>query len=493
MLFEQLAQIIGADAERVRDVLQKDPFVDVLLDVAAAMRDEGILIFPLVFLERLAKPVLQTLEPIDDGGGGDDKGAGDAAKDTPKTDDTQKEEEVSAGSNITSGSEDAKIATYCQAIADAYTEKNPDVRIEMTDLGSADYQTVLATELSGSGSEFDIVTIKDVPGYATLVSKGVLEPLDEMIKADSVDLSLYNGTTEQVTVDGKLYELPFRSDFWVLYYNKDLFDDAEVPYPTNDMTMEEYDALARSVTKEGFGDEQIYGAHYHTWRSAVQLFGILDGQHSVLDGNYDWTKPYYEMIKKQEEDGVCRSYIDTNASQLHYSAAFSEGNTATLNMGSWYITTLISSLASGEYDKELCGNWGIVKYPHPQGVEAGTTLGTITGLSIPTSSKNKEAAWDFIKFAGSEEGAEVIAKTGTFPAIMSDEVVDILSKLDGFPQDENSQEALKTTQVYLEAPYSDNISEINTILDTYHKDIMNGDISIDEGVQKMNDEIGALE
>ena len=76
-------------------------------------------------------------------------------------------------------------------------------------------------------------------------------------------------------MDGKLYELPFRSDFWVIFYNKDIFDRAGVEYPTNDMTFEEYDALARRVTDTTFGSE-VYGAHYHTWRSAVQLFGILD-------------------------------------------------------------------------------------------------------------------------------------------------------------------------------------------------------------------------
>lgn len=114
---------------------------------------------------------------------------------------------------------DAKTATYWSAVADAYMEQHPNVTIEMTDLGSQDYMTVLATDLSGDGSDFDIVTVKDVPGYATLVSKGVLEDLSGRIESDGLDLSVYNGTTEQVTVDGALYELPFRSDFWVLYYN----------------------------------------------------------------------------------------------------------------------------------------------------------------------------------------------------------------------------------------------------------------------------------
>ena len=147
--------------------------------------------------------------------------------DEAKTEDTVKdeaeaEEEVSAGSNTVVGADDAstvlkwalwdaKTATYWEAVAQAYVDENPDVRIEMTDLGSADYQTVLSTELSGSGSDFDVVTIKDVPGYATLVSKGVLEPLNERIEADGIDLSAYNGMTEQVTVDGELYELPLIS------------------------------------------------------------------------------------------------------------------------------------------------------------------------------------------------------------------------------------------------------------------------------------------
>ncbi len=189
---------------------------------------------------------------------------------------------------------DVSSTVYYQPLINAFEAANPGVKIEMVDLGSADYQTVLATELTGSGSDFDIATIKDVPGYTTLVNKGVLEALDDYIAKDSVDLSQYGGITDQVTVDGKLYELPFRSDFWVMFYNKDVFDNAGVDYPTNDMTFEQYDALARSVTDDTPGQE-VYGAHYHTWRSAVQLFGILDGKNSIVDGNYEFLKPYYDV------------------------------------------------------------------------------------------------------------------------------------------------------------------------------------------------------
>ena len=386
---------------------------------------------------------------------------------------------------------DEATTQYWGDIKAAYEAANPNVTIEMVDLGSQDYMTVLATELSGSGSDFDVVTIKDVPGYATLVSKNTLEPLDAYISEAGIDLAQYGGVDKQITIDGSLYELPFRNDFWVVFYNKDLFDAKGVPYPTNDMTFEEYDALARQVTDTTFGS-QIYGTHYHTWRSAVQLFGVLDGKHSILDGTYDYFKPYYEMVLGQEDDQVCRNYADLSAEGLHYSAAFSGGDVAMMNQGSWFISTLMTNIASGEYDASLCGNWGLVKYPHAEGVEAGSTLGTITGLSVVAASDVKDAAFDFVEWVSGEEGAKVMASSGNFPALMTDDIAGMISGLEGFPTDAESKEALKVSNLYLEVPYAENVAEINNVLDTYHKSIMNREVSIDEGIASMNEEVGKI-
>ena len=383
---------------------------------------------------------------------------------------------------------DQETTAYWKALVEAYKTVEPDVTIEMVDLGSTDYMTVLATELSGDGTDFDVVTIKDVPGYATLVQKNAIRPLDDYIAKDKVDLAKYAGVTDQVTVDGKLYELPFRNDFWVLFYNKSIFDAKGVAYPTNDMTFDEYDALARKVTDTTFGS-QVYGAHYHTWRSAVQLFGVLDGKNNILSGNYDFFKPYYSMVLNQEKDGVARTYTDLKAEGLHYSAAFSGGDVAMMNMGSWFISTLINNLASGDYDKTLCGNWGIVKYPHAEGVEAGSTLGTITGLAVTTATDIPEEAWKFVKWVSGEEGAKVMAETGNFPAIMTEDAMKAITGLEGFPTDANSKEALKVSNLYLEVPYAPNVSEINSVLDSYHGSIMTGEMSIDEGIAKMNEEV----
>ncbi len=383
---------------------------------------------------------------------------------------------------------DESTTQYWGDLKAEYEKTHKNVTIEMVDLGSTDYSTVLATDLSGDGTEFDVVTIKDVPGYATLVQKNAILSLDDYIKKDKVDLKQYAGATDQVTVNGSLYELPFRNDFWVIFYNKDIFDKKGVAYPTNDMTWDQYDKLARQVTDTTLGKE-VYGTHYHTWRSTVQLCAVLDGKHSILDGNYDFMKPYYEMILNQSKDGVCRSYANLKTEGLHYSAAFSGGDVAMMNQGSWFIATLMTNIKSGEYDSKLCGNWGIVKYPHAEGVTPGSTLGTITGLSITKASKNPDAAWEFVKWVSGSEGAKVMASSGNFPAIMTDDVKNAIAAMDGFPKDAASKEALNVSNLYLEVPYGDKVSEINSVLDSYHGSIMAGEMTIDEGIKKMNEEV----
>lgn len=379
---------------------------------------------------------------------------------------------------------DWEATAYYQPLIDAYKAIKPNVTIEYVDLGSTDYMTMLSTQLSG-GADLDVLTIKDIPGYANLVKQNHLEPLNGFIGEQGVDKAAYGGTVEQIAVNDEVYALPFRSDFWLIYYNKDLFDKAGVPYPTNDMTLDQYDELARQLTS-GSGVEKVYGAHYHTWRSAVQLFGILDGKNTVVDGDYDFLKPTYERILKQQEDGIVMDYATLKTSSTHYSGVFYNNSIAMLNMGSWFIATQIEKVKSGE---SQAVNWGIVKYPHPDGVPAGTTLGTITSLAVNKKSENKEAALDFMKFVTGEEGAAVIAATGTIPAIKSDEVVSSIASIDGFPTDENSREALGTTKTYLEMPMHEKSADIEVILNEAHDNIMTKNTTIDQGLADMKSRV----
>ena len=93
-------------------------------------------------------------------------------------------------------------------------------------------------------------------------------------------------------------------------------------------------------------------------------------------------------------------------------------------------------------------NFGIVKYPHPDGAPAGSTLGTVTSLAVNANSEKKEAALDFVNWCASEDGAKCVAAVGTFPAVASDETNKIISSTDGFPSDDASLEALVPTSLH---------------------------------------------
>ncbi|MBM6717456.1 sugar ABC transporter substrate-binding protein [Gemmiger formicilis] len=408
-----------------------------------------------------------------------------ATSDSTATDATSTTTESAEGEQVTLNWAvwDLESTAYWQAMADGYMAANPNVTIEMTDLGSTDYMTQLATQLAGGNGELDVLTIKDIPGYSNLINLEMLVPMNDILERDTAD---FGGVIEQLTAsDGNFYAVPFRSDFWVLFYNKDMFDQAGIEYPSNDMTFSEFDTLIREVAEK----TGAYGNIYHTWRSDVTLFGILDGQNTIIDGSYDFLKPYYETVLAEQTDGVVPDYGELKTSGLHYSAAFENGQAAMCNMGSWFIATLQTYNSEAEANGVTPVNFGIVKYPHPDGVEAGTTLGTVTSLGINPYSENQEAAADFINWCVSDEGAAAIAATGTFPAVSNSEINDIIAATEGFPSDEASKEALTTTAVYLEMPLSDKASEIETVLNEEHDAIMTYSESVDEGIANMNSRV----
>ncbi len=383
---------------------------------------------------------------------------------------------------------DLDSATHYDLLVDAYTAKNPNVSIELVDLGSTDYSVALTTQLSGGADDLDIINIKDTPGYASLVSLGMLEPMSDLCADAGVDIDAFGGIVEQMSVDSEYYMLPYISSFWIVYYNKDLFDAVGAPYPNNNMTLEEYDAIGRAATY-GSGADKVYGSYFHTWRSDVQLFSILDGEHTVIDGNYDFMEENYDWILAQQADGICMDYATLKTSSTHYSGVFYNQQIAMMNMGSWFIQTQIASVKTGE---SLATNWGITKYPHPAGVEEGTTLGTVTALGVNSKSSKKAAAFDFVNFVSGPEGAAILAETGNFPAQMSDDAMDIITSVDGFPTDEASREAILTSTVYLEMPMHDQAADISAALDSAHDNIMTLNCTVAEGIAQMNEEVSAI-
>lgn len=374
---------------------------------------------------------------------------------------------------------DLATTPYYEAIKTGYEAANPGVKIEYVDLASQDYNIKASTMLAG-GDTTDLFCVKELSDLQNWAKEGFAVNMNEKIAATSYDMSKYAGMDKCYALSGTedYYALPFRADYWVLFYNKTLFDKAGVEYPNNDMTWDQYAELAKKMTGDG-----VYGTHYHTWLSAVANWTVCDGVNTLADGEYDDLKYFYELYQGLEDAGACMSYDELKAAGLHYSGAFAQGNIAMLPMGYWYASTLIGYIKDGTADFE----WGITAVPHLEGVAAGSSFGSPTGIAVNSKSANPDAAWDFASWLCSEEGAKVVAATGTRPAYVSSEVADVMAAADGFPTDETSLAALLPTAIALEWPIGEGVSEIKTLVNEEHTLIMTRELSIDEGIASMEE------
>jgi len=390
---------------------------------------------------------------------------------------------------------DANMIHYYNQLIEAYKDMAPHVTVELVELGVYNWNNVIMTHLIG-GHDYDIINVRDVPGYVMHVSADTLIPLNDKATARGIEISDYMGIPEQFIMDGSYYALPFMSEFWVVFYNKDIFDELNEPEdedaeeseddlkiysPSNEMTFEEWTELIKEVTR-GSGEDKVWGNFFQNSRSATTLFGILDGRHTVNDGNYNFLEPFYEAIIALESGRYVQSRADIIANNIDYSDIWLSGYLAQLNTGTWFIA---DTLNSGF-------NWGIASYPVPTSANYGNTFGNVTQLAIPRSANHPEEAMDFIAFITGEQGAQILASAGYIPAMITDTVLDIILDNTGFPQDDITRGALRPKKLFLEQPPNDNAEEISAILDEIHNEIMDKSVSIDEGIAMMNEQIKAL-
>lgn len=98
--------------------------------------------------------------------------------------------------------------------------------------------------------------------YETLAAGGGLIDLEPMMRQSGFDAGeLTEGVVDQLRQlgGGKLYGLAPTFSAQALFYNKALFDQYGVPYPTDGMTWEDVLAAAGRFKSEGSDDTRIYG------------------------------------------------------------------------------------------------------------------------------------------------------------------------------------------------------------------------------------------
>ena len=108
-----------------------------------------------------------------------------------------------------------------------------------------------------AGSDVDVIESIGQRDYSMRVSAGFFLPLNEAAENAGLDPEAMYGANLPVEADGSYYGLPYKQDVFCVFYNKNLFDQAGIPYPEGPWTWDEYIETAKKLTDPEKG---IYGS-----------------------------------------------------------------------------------------------------------------------------------------------------------------------------------------------------------------------------------------
>jgi multiple sugar transport system substrate-binding protein len=295
-----------------------------------------------------------------------------------------------------------------QQLASAFTKDHPNITVNVQLTPWDDYWTKLKAAVTG-GAAPDVFWMNG-PNFQLYATNGVLQPLDTQIATDKVDLTSYpKSLVDLYTVGGKHYGLPKDFDTIGLWYNKSLFDAAGVKYPDGNWTWADFNTAAAKLTDKAKGQyavaANLSSPQEYQYNTIYQAGGYVispDGKKSgyadpaTIAGLRFWT----DLIKNGESPDL-KTMTDTAPINL-----FESGKTAMYWGGSWDA----AEFSTNDYTKSK-----VDVAPLPKGAKQATI---IHGLANVVSAKtgHPTQAWDFVKYLGSKDAADILGQHGVIPA-----------------------------------------------------------------------------
>lgn len=298
----------------------------------------------------------------------------------------------------TAGSEMASIT----AIINAYKDKNPDVAVEKVKI-PADYDQWMIQSKAAHNLPDVVFTQDDTVAY--YASQGVFESLDKYISRDKIDTSMYYDSIMSISKplqDGKTYFMPRDYNKVVCYYNKNIFTQAGIEYPVEGWTWEDFLSTCERLKTYFGSDSAKYPVAADVAWKAVYWPVIASYGEKILDENNKLaltaSSKGLQALISLVENGY--TSVPTTSGGGGGAAFFKVGNVAMI----FDVRPNLSNYVSLDFD--------VVSFP---AINTNNTprIGTgCSGYAINAESKNKDAAWDFLKFMASEDGQKAFCKTG---------------------------------------------------------------------------------
>lgn len=286
---------------------------------------------------------------------------------------------------------------------DQFKEAHPEIGIRWENTPWGEYWTKLQTEVAGG-------SIPDVVGMVSMYSQqyirqGTLLGLNDFIDREpDVDVDdFWPVIMPAYRWEGETFAFPYDLSSMLLMYNKDLFDEAGVPYPTGEWTWDEFLDACQKLTKDTAGDGRIdqWGwllPNLNGWTLDVplvtnkaQMFSD-DGSQSLLD-----TPEAIETIQWLADLRNVHGVVPTPG-EVGDVPLFETGRAA-MTWGNPEFVQVLTSRVGPPRDNDNFP-WDVALFPKKQqngnAVQGGS-------FAIGKSTSHVEEAWTFLKFYTSAE------------------------------------------------------------------------------------------
>jgi ABC-type glycerol-3-phosphate transport system substrate-binding protein len=294
-------------------------------------------------------------------------------------------------------------------IIEKWQARHPEIIVRLEHTPYRGYVDKLLTRIAGRSAPDIICTEVDL--FVTFQTKGVLLDLNPYAKADA-DLSLgdfYPEIMSRFTVDGKLYAIPRdTAPFACVYYNKRLFDEAKVPYPTDDWTLDDLLEKAKALTKtDSDGRVTQYGFYAWAWQNFIYSFGgglvdnVKDPTRCTLDSKeaLEGLQFYSDLINKYK---VQPSLTAMTNLAMGVQGMFMTGRLAMFSSGIWE-TPGLRKITDFE--------WDVAMFPKGPGGTRGFGTGG-SGYCILKGTKHPKEAFEVVKALTGKDAEKALASTG---------------------------------------------------------------------------------
>lgn len=367
---------------------------------------------------------------------------------------------------------------YVETLTNKFKEMNPHINLVVQyyikERDPAKPQP-LVVALTG-GEEIDVYSVATPSQMRMYYDMGKALDLKSLLESDNIDMGPFGTQYDVYEVNGEYPGLFYRSIYYAVYYNIDLFDKAGIAYPEDSMLWSEFVDVAKKVTM-GSGDSKVYGTLIggglsDAWAFCVQNNHLIYEKESLPD-----LRASLEFEKSVWDSGASMSMAEVRSLGTYSIPEFEKETIAMAFEGEWLPGEVNNDIRMGKAD---------VKYdqampPIREGTDPGVSPTFSCPLIINPDCRDLDAAWEVAKFYCLDEGAKILGSRGFLPAYKTTDAVDAyMNSMGGMP----SRIGEVVPQLVLRPAYraDPEIEEFDKIFQEERQLMAIGDKTIDEAM-----------